>query len=402
MRVLFLTLIDFQRFDEHNLYCDLLREFIANGNDVYCISPSEKRNGVETHLEENGHLLKLKIGNTQKTGLIEKGISTLRIEPQYKAAIRKYFGNIRFDLILYSTPPITLLGAISYVKKRDHAVTYLLLKDIFPQNAVDLGMMPTNGPRGVLYRYFRNKERKLYAVSDLIGCMSRANVKYLLSHNPEIDPKQVAVSPNTIEPQPITPLTAQERGAIRAKYGLPCDRTVFVYGGNLGKPQGIPFLIECLRDQKVFSDRFFAIIGNGTEYETLRQYLDSERPKNVCLYPGIPKEDYDKLLTACDVGLIFLDSRFTIPNFPSRLLGYLQAGMPVVSCTDRNTDIGDVIEEGSFGFKSYSDDVESFAQAVQSACDCDREKLGAAARAYLLSHYTSKHSYEIIMNAVRG
>ena len=94
-----------------------------------------------------------------------------------------YFADIKFDLILYSTPPITFYKAIEYVKKRDGAKTYLLLKDIFPQNAVDLGMMSKTGLKGLIYKYFRKKEKKLYAISDKIGCMSQANVDYVLKHN---------------------------------------------------------------------------------------------------------------------------------------------------------------------------------------------------------------------------
>ena len=160
MEVLFLTLVDFKSYSEHNIYCDLLREFIKHGHDVYCISPTEKRYRVNTHFEENNHLLKLQIGNTQKTNLIEKGISTLMIEPQFKAAIKKYFSNVKFDLVLYSTPPITLVRAVKYVKRRDSAKTYLMLKDIFPQNAVDLGMMQTKGPKALIYNYFRKKEKR--------------------------------------------------------------------------------------------------------------------------------------------------------------------------------------------------------------------------------------------------
>ena len=92
---------------------------------------------------------------------------------------------MKFDLVLYSTPPITLQKAVSYVKNRDGAATYLLLKDIFPQNALDLGMLKKTGVKGLFYRYFKNKEIKLYVVSDYIGCMSEANVEFLLKHNPE-------------------------------------------------------------------------------------------------------------------------------------------------------------------------------------------------------------------------
>ena len=65
------------------------------------------------------------------------------------------------------------------------------------------------------------------------------------------------------------------------------------------------------------------------------------------------REEYDNLVQICDVGLIFLNARFTIPNFPSRLLSYTEIGKPVLAATDENTDIGKIIEEemGSMGKK---------------------------------------------------
>ena len=173
MNVLFLTLVEFDTIQEHNIYSDLLREFVKNGHEVFVISPSEKRENKPTHVVKEDHatILRLQIGNTQKTNIIEKGISTLLIESQFKAGIKKYFSNVKFDLVLYSTPPITLVSAVEYVKKRDGAKTYLLLKDIFPQNAVDIGLMSKTGAKGLLYKYFRRKEKKLYQISDRIGCI---------------------------------------------------------------------------------------------------------------------------------------------------------------------------------------------------------------------------------------
>ena len=133
MNILFLTLLDFNSLSESNIYTDLLREFIRHNHKVSVVSPVEKRKNTETHMvdEENCRILKLKIGNTQKTNIIEKGISTVRIEPDFIKAIKKYFSDTRFDLVMYSTPPITFCGAIEYVKKRDHARTYPLPKGIF-------------------------------------------------------------------------------------------------------------------------------------------------------------------------------------------------------------------------------------------------------------------------------
>ena len=398
MNIIFLTLLDFKSYSERNIYCDLLREFIKNGHKVYCISPSEKRNGIETHFEEDGRLLKLKIGNTQKTNIIEKGISTIRIEPQFVAAIKKYFSDVKFDLVLYSTPPITLARAVSYIKKRDGATTYLLLKDIFPQNAVDLGMMHKVGLRGLIYKYFRRKEKKLYALSDRIGCMSQANVDYILKHNPEIPCEKVEICPNSIEPIDVT-LTEAEKVAMREKYGIPTDKKVFVYGGNLGKPQGIPFIIECLKTQLPNDRAYFLIIGDGTEFSKLQTFFDGEKPKNMKLMKRIPKDDYDRMIAACDVGLVFLDYRFTIPNFPSRLLSYMQAGLPVIACTDINTDIGSVLLNNELGYWCESRETERFSNIVSFLTDTRHDKNKEKTITYLNTHWHASDACRIILNS---
>lgn len=393
MNIIFLTLLDFDSYAEHNIYCDLVREFIKNDHEVYCISPAEKRTGIETHFKENGRLLKLKIGNTQKTSIVEKGISTMMIEPQFVSAVKKYFANVKFDLILYSTPPITLANAVNYIKKRDGAKTYLMLKDIFPQNAVDLGMMATSGIRGAIYRYFKIKEKKLYAISDYIGCMSQANVDYVLKQNPDITADKVGIFPNCIDIQDMR-FTRRERIEIRDKYGIPQNKKVFVYGGNLGKPQGIPFVIECLRTQETNHDIYFVIVGNGTEYGKLEDYFNVAKPMNMKLMKWLPTDDYDCMLAACDVGMIFLDYRFTIPNFPSRLLAYMQAGLPVFACTDSNSDIGEVITNGHFGWWCESKESEKFSESVREILKDNIQEYGKNSYEFLKNNYSVTVAYK--------
>ena len=395
MRILFLTLLDFHSFDDRNIYTDLLREFVKNEHDVYCISPVERRTGIRTHMEENGHLLKLKIGNTQKTNIIEKGISTLMIESQFISAIKKYFSNVKFDLVLYSTPPITFANVVEYVKKRDGAKTYLMLKDIFPQNAVDLGMMQTAGIKGLIYKYFRKKEKTLYALSDRIGCMSGANVDYILLHNTETSKEKVEICPNSMEFQDIG-LSERERADMREKYGIPQDKKIFVYGGNLGKPQDVPFIVNCLKKCADLADIYFVIAGSGTDRHFLEEYIAKEKPAHVKLFGQIPKNEYDKMIACCDVGLIFLDHRFTIPNFPSRLLSYMQAGLPVLACTDPNTDVGKVITDGGFGWWCESRDVQLFCDKISEVMLDDVKHAGNCALDYLKENYTPRQVYEII------
>ena len=326
--------------------------------------------------------------------MIEKGISTLSVEQIYIKGIKKHFSAVKFDLVIYSTPPITFSKAIEYVKKRDGAKTYLLLKDIFPQNAVDLGMITTTGPKSLIYKIFRHKEKQLYAISDRIGCMSQANVAYVIQHNPEIDPGVVEVCPNSIEVVDKS-VGVEARKQIREKYGIPLDKKVFVYGGNLGKPQGVDFLIKCLRAQHT-PGAFFLIVGNGTEYGKLEQFLSAEKPENVMLMKRLAKDDYDTMVGACDVGMIFLDHRFTIPNFPSRILSYMQAKLPVLAVTDISTDVGKVVVEGGFGWWCESNRVEKFRELIDIIIRDNTDRCSMSFD-YLKTYYSVEKGYDIIM-----
>lgn len=401
MNILFLTLIDFNTIDEPGIYQDLLREFAKHGHNLFVISPVERRKNQETKLlkTDKATILRLKIGNTQKTNIIEKGISTLSIGPLFIAGIKKYFSDVKFDLVIYSTPPITFCNAIEFVKKRDEAKTYLLLKDIFPQNAVDLGMMSKSGIKGLIYKVFRYKEKKLYRISDYIGCMSQANVDYVLNHNPEISPEKVEICPNSVE---VVDMNVDEktRDEIRKKYDIPLDKKVFVYGGNLGKPQGIDFMIECLKSQEKNEDVYFLIVGDGTEYGKIEAYVENDRPANVKLMKRLPKEDYDKMVAACDVGMIFLDHRFTIPNFPSRLLSYMQAKIPVLAVTDPNTDIGKVIVDGGFGWWCESNNSSHFVDMVRTITEQNTEAFGERGFNYLINKYTAEKGFKSIVGRI--
>ena len=399
MNIIFLTLSRISNIEERTIYADLMRKFRDEGHQVYVVSPSERRLGLKTSLsDENGvHILNVKTLNVQKTNVIEKGIGTLLLERQYRSAIQKYLKDVKFDLIIYSTPPITFTNVVKFLKKHNPgAISYLLLKDIFPQNAVDLGIF---SKKSVFYRYFRNKEKALYKASDYIGCMSPANVAYLRTHNRDYPEWRIEEAPNSIE---LRNKELIDKKSIREKYGLPMDQTILIYGGNLGKPQGIDYLISCLDDNKYRNDCFFVIVGNGTEYGKLEAWVDDQNNKselNVKLMKGLPKEEYDQLVQACDVGLIFLDYRFTIPNYPSRLLTYMENKMPVICATDVNTDVGKIAEQNGYGYWCESINPLSFAVLVNRfLSNPERIKaMGERGYAYLQKNYLVEHTYRTIM-----
>ena len=439
--LIFLTMSRITDIERRGIYTDLLRKFRAEDWNVYIVAPHERSIGMPTELvhfndnhndndndndnepslrqaqdklssrhvsndsnikNEKGsvHILGVRTLNLQKTSTIEKGLGQVSVEMLYKNAIKKYLPDVSFDLILYSTPPITFPNVIAYLKKRNpQAKTYLLLKDIFPQNAVDLGMMSKTGVKGFLYKFFRNKEKKLYRLSDYIGCMSPANVEYLLKHNPEISADRVEVAPNSVELS-VQSLESVDKLKVREKYGLPVDKPIFIYGGNLGKPQGIPFLIKCLEANCTREDCYFVVIGTGTELPRLKAWYDNHNDNhnlNVTVMDGLPKKEYDELVKACDVGLIFLDYRFSIPNYPSRLLSYLENKMPVLCATDPNTDIGRIAEENGYGYWCPSNDVAAFTSILDKMIHSDRTAMGQKGYEYLCKNYLVQNTYEAIV-----
>jgi glycosyltransferase involved in cell wall biosynthesis len=228
--------------------------------------------------------------------------------------------------------------------------------------------------------------------------MSPANVNYLLKHNPEIPPETVEVNPNSIE---LTGnfVTEAEKLQIRKKFNIPGKAVVFVYGGNLGKPQGLDFLTKVVQASKDKNDTFFLVVGWGTEFDRLDRWFKRQNPPNALLLPGLPRNEYDRLVQACDVGLILLDKRFTIPNFPSRLLSYMECKMPVLIATDENSDMGKIAEENGFGLFSVHGDVVKFNNQLEKITGNQNmiNEMGENGYQYLLNNYTVDHSYKIIM-----
>lgn len=396
MNILFLSIGKLDDLSLKALYPDLVRA-LAQNNNMYVVTCVEKRTGKETSLsEECGcHILRVKTGDITHTSLVKKAINMMLLEKLFINAIDKYFLDIKFDLIIYSTPPINFEKVVARIKKRDGAKAYLLLKDIFPQNAVDLQMFSKLSP---IYGYYRMKERNLYKLSDYIGCMSQRNVDYVLEHNRFVSKENVEICPNSVEVTEL-PKEIKCNQDIMKKYNIPCEKVKFIYGGNLGKPQGIDFLIETIDTMKTNERAFFIIIGSGTEYYKLENYIRCNNPSNVRLIKELPRDDYQRIAEQCDIGLIFLDKRFTIPNIPSRILSYMQAAKPVLAITDRNTDLKNIIEEGKFGWWAPSGEIKVVEQCFEVALESENmyKSIGNNGRDYLIHNFTAKHSAEIIL-----
>ncbi len=396
--ILFLTSVKIIDPEEKGIYTDLLRKFRDEGFNVYIVCPEERRFGGKTRMQvvSSINILYIKSLNLQKTGLLEKGLATISLTWLFNRGIKNYFNNVKFDLLLYSTPPITYNKSLIYLKKRDRALTYLLLKDIFPQNAVDLLMIRKGG---LIQRYFQKVEKRLYLLSDYIGCMSEANKLYILKHHPYLSPNRVEINPNSIDLKWLSDFKDSST-LFRKKWAINSGALICLYGGNLGKPQGIDFLIEILEYYKNDSRIFFFIIGDGTEFNRLRNWFMVTKPLYMKLINHLPKIEFDEIAKFGQAGLILLDKRFSIPNFPSRLLTYMENKMSVWVATDLNTDIGKLAKENGFGFWVENGDLDAFISEVEMEIgnkvkNMNRGEIGFK---FLINNYTTDNSYNKIVN----
>ena len=393
----------FQKFDfsSSTIYLDLVRALKDRGHRVMIAACSSSETWSRIEEREGMSCAFVPVPDQFSAGKIKKGLIQLTLGRKLLGAVRAYFWREKVDIIIYPTPPVTLSGILKPLKSHYGALNYLMLKDIFPQNAADLGMM---SEKGILFRLFKRMERELYRESDKIGCMSPANLEYIRKHEPEVDPEKLELFPNTvkiIDPDP-EPLRAGEGG----EKGIGLKNYVnIIFGGNLGKPQAIDFLLDGISELRDNPNIMFTFIGSGTEEAKIRNFIEKNAPPNLRLLQELPRREYEEILKDADIGLISLSPLFTIPNFPSRILSYMQMSKPVFAVTDRNTDIGELITaKARCGYWCQSDDPEAFRDTVLrilSERDSLAEK-GRNGREYLKEHFNVERSVTILENAVSG
>ena len=394
MNILFITIA--YSLNSGGIYSDLCEALAGRGHRVkVAFSDNSLPDGVAGEIASKGgvEVLRVKSPQVQKVGLVKKGLAFLRLPSVMKAGIEKFYGGERFDLIIALAPPVSLCSVYAWAKRKYKCPVFLMQKDIFPQNAVDLGMFSKLNPA---YWFFRMQERKMLSVSDRIGCMSQGNIDYIKKHNPDIDSQCVVMFPNTMKVMPQRPDAPK---VDRKKYGIPGDACVFLFGGNIGVPQHIELLEAAMERFDGRRDIFFVCIGSGAKAAELRSFVRSRNFSNSAFFDALPREDYEALAASCDVGLVTLSPKFTIPNYPSKTLSYMATRLPILAATDLNTDYRDLVEsQAKCGLWCDSArPADFFANIERLASDAAlRAELGANGRRYLEENFDVSRSAEII------
>jgi len=393
MKVLFLMFAFPDMNKSFNMYTTLVEEFVKNGHEVTVLAPGNEKTGI--YIENNIPVLRVKTLPIKNVPNYLKGISNLLLPYQFEKALIKFYKAISFDLIISPTPPITLVDLAARLKKKYQSKFYLILRDIFPQNAVDLGFMKEGG---LLYRYFKNREKKLYRESDYIGCMSQGNIDYVLMHNPEINPTKLHELKNFQKPYTGFGF---EKDKLKVKYGI-ANKFVIVFGGNMGKPQQLENVLALAEGVVNYSDILFLLLGEGVQMNKLEAEINQKGITNIKIQRTIPKQEYQDLLSVCDVGLISLHESFTIPNIPSKALDYFNVGIPVLASLDRATDFGEILDKEQCGLWSYAGDhslLKSNLIKIYSNRGSN-EVLGRNGKSYFLNNLLPANAYSTVIKAI--
>lgn len=375
------------------IYTDLAEALKVAGHHVTVTVTEQKRNQRHTTVtrERGLDVVRIMTGNYYDVGLIRKGITSLCIPFRMRRGIRKYVPSDKYDLVLYEAPPVTNARLVKWAKRRFRCPSYLMLKDIFPQNAVDIGIMKKGS---LLHRYFRMKEKQLYESASIIGCMSEANRKYILESEPGLNADKVELFPNTIC---LRDSAKSDVLSIRKKYSIPEDACVFLFGGNMGRPQCVDLLCKSVVALKEDKNLFFLFVGRGTDRCKLEKTIRENGVENAISLCNMHREEFESIACAADVGLVVLDPRFTIPNYPSRILTYMKYGKPVLAATDRVTDLRELISGADCGQWVWSGDPEAFIAAVREIADSSRlADMGNNGRIYAERNFPVQKSVEIL------
>jgi Glycosyltransferase len=382
MNILYLSAVPF-KFDKNpSIYTDLIQELTGFGDKVTILSITSDLKPFQIKKISQKNIDLIYIGSFQlyNINIFRKGLSILSLPFFMRRAI-KGLDLKKFEVVLYETPPITWAGIVKEIKKKNKIKSFLMLKDIFPQNAVDIGLMKKEG---IIFKYFKRKEKLLYEISDYIGCMSKGNMDYILKNNLEISQEKVYYFPNT------------KKDTGNRSIGFEKEKLQFVYGGNMGLPQGVLNIAPAITYFKNDKDIEFIFVGKGTEWNKINEYFKEQ--KNVKVLESLPRKEYEKLLSSCDAGFIFLDSRFTIPNYPSRTLAYLEKGIPIIAATDKNTDIRNLVQDNNVGLWSCSDDIASLIENIKIMKENKeiRKEFSKNARELFLKEFQVERSVELL------
>lgn len=331
---------------------DLSREFVRQGHAITVILPTaglatpwllEDMNGVQ--------VLRLKAPRTKDIGYVRRTINEFLMPFVMLRNLRKSpLADVRWDGVVWYSPTIFLGPIANALKKVSYCHSYLIIRDIFPEWAVDMGLLG----RGLPYRFFKAVEQYQYSVADVIGVQTPANLPYFNHWNGKSG-RRVEVLQNWLDDSPDVGCS------ISVADGVLVGRKIFVYAGNMGVAQGMNILLDLAESLLDRPEIGFLFVGRGSDAKRLRSDAEKRGLNNVLFQEEIDPSEIPGLYAQCHVGIVALDPRHKTHNIPGKFLTYMQAGLPVLASINPGNDLAELIKAESVGKVCVDPSIEVLA-----------------------------------------
>jgi glycosyltransferase involved in cell wall biosynthesis len=239
---------------------DLATEFLRLGHEPVVVAPDENiLKDIEISNESGIKVLRVRTGKIKTASRFVRGFNEARLSKIIWEKGRRFFEENTFDLIVYYSPTIFFGSLVKRLKKHFKCPSYLILRDIFPQWAVDAGVLR----QGIIYKFFKLKERQNYDAADIIGVQSPANLRYFEENG--LDKKyhlEVLFNWTALVEENVQPTAYRERLGLQGK-------VVFFYGGNIGVAQDMDNIVRLAKNLQGEGSAFFLLVGDGSEVPRL-------------------------------------------------------------------------------------------------------------------------------------
>jgi glycosyltransferase involved in cell wall biosynthesis len=316
---------------------DLSREFVRQGHSLTVMLPTAGLSALWLLEDFQGvQVLRLRAPKTKDINYVSRTINEFLMPFAMLRNLRKSpLAKEHWDGVVWYAPSIFHGPIASALKKASACKGYLIIRDIFPEWAADMGLMS----RGLPYKLFRAVAKYQYSVADVIGIQTQGNQSYFADRpNSRIEVLQNWLADAT-----------NVGCSIDVAGGALAGRTIFVYAGNMGVAQGMDVLLNVAERLRIRTDIGFLFVGRGSDAKRLREDADKRGLDNVAFYDEIDPTEIPGLYAQCHIGIVALDPRHKTHNIPGKFLSYMQAGMPVLASINPGNDLVDMIESEGVG-----------------------------------------------------
>jgi glycosyltransferase involved in cell wall biosynthesis len=319
---------------------DLGKELLKSHN-VTIVTPSDQASKpMHVAVEDGIRVVRVKTGNLKNVSRPLRAWRESRLSSDIWRRAHQYFADNPHELVIFYSPTIFFASLVRRLKIMWRCPAYLVLRDIFPKWAVEAGIIHRDG---VLHRYFRRRERQQYAAADIIGVESPGNLAYF-----DNDVNLRRYSREVLYSWTEQHLLKAHRNDYRSRLNL-IGKVVFFYGGNIGVAQDMDNIVRLAQGLQQYDNIFFLLVGEGSEVFRLKADINRHELNNIAILPAVGQEEYLRMLSEFDVGMISLDRRLTSHNIPGKLFGYMNNKMPVLASLNSGNDLGALLRLSEAG-----------------------------------------------------